>query len=110
MIKRVIGLPADQIELRSDASVRVNGETLEEQYAISRGSFRGSFSVPAGHYFFLGDNRERSEDSRSWERPYIPFSDIKGKIIFSIPRRQNLPTRLTAPPSTFTSSFDRQIS
>ncbi len=49
MIKRVVGLPSDRIELRSDGSALVDGIVLDEPYAVSRGAFRGSFLVPAGH-------------------------------------------------------------
>jgi len=82
MIKRVIGLPGDRISLRSDGSVVVNGIVIDEPYVASRGGFRGDFHVPAGQVFFLGDNREWSEDSRSWESPYIPLKDLKGTIVF----------------------------
>lgn len=78
MIKRLIGLPGDKIVI-NDGIVTVNGETLEESYIGTSDNYSGEFTVPEGKYFFLGDNRYWSLDSRYWEEPYIDGSEIKGK-------------------------------
>lgn len=78
MIKRLIGLPGDNIVI-NDGIVTVNGETLEENYIGTADNYNGEFTVPEGKYFFLGDNRYWSLDSRYWENPYIDGSEIKGK-------------------------------
>ena len=78
MIKRLIGLPGDIIVI-SDGIVTVNGETLDEDYIGTADNYSGEFTVPEGKYFFLGDNRYWSLDSRYWENPYIDGSEIKGK-------------------------------
>lgn len=78
MIKRLIGLPGDKIVI-NDGIVTVNGETLEENYIGTADNYSGEFTVPEGKYFFLGDNRYWSLDSRYWENPYIDGSEIKGK-------------------------------
>lgn len=78
MIKRLIGLPGDEIVIK-DGIVTVNGETLEEDYIGTADSYNGEFKVPEGKYFFLGDNRYWSLDSRYWDDPYIDGSQIKGK-------------------------------
>lgn len=78
MIKRLIGLPGDIIVI-SDGIVTVNGETLDEDYIGTADNYSGEFIVPEGKYFFLGDNRYWSLDSRYWEEPYIDGSEIKGK-------------------------------
>lgn len=78
MIKRLIGLPGDIIVI-SDGIVTVNGETLDEDYIGTADNYSGEFTVPEGKYFFLGDNRYWSLDSRYWEEPYIDGSEIKGK-------------------------------
>lgn len=78
MIKRLIGLPGDKVII-NNVIVTVNGETLEEDYLGTIDTYNGEFEVPKGKYFFLGDNRYWSLDSRYWENPYIDGSDIKGK-------------------------------
>ena len=78
MIKRLIGLPGDKIEIKNGV-VFVNGEELSEDYIQSKGDYTGYFEVPEESYFFLGDNRENSKDSRYWINPYINKDDIEGK-------------------------------
>ena len=56
MIKRLIGLPGDEVVI-NDGIVTVNGETLEENYIGTSDNYSGEFKVPEGKYFFLGDNR-----------------------------------------------------
>lgn len=87
LIKRLIGLPNDHIEIK-DGVVSINGEVLSEDYVNypSDGQINkktdGTFDVPEGEYFFLGDNRANSYDSRYWKNHYIDQSDIKGKLLF----------------------------
>jgi signal peptidase I len=83
LIKRLIGLPGDKIEIKNDA-VFVNGEKLEEDYVknIDKEKYNGTFEVPNGKYFFLGDNRPVSNDARFWKNPYIDGSAIEGKAQF----------------------------
>ena len=79
-VKRLIGLPGDKIEIKN-GDVFINGNLLNEPYVINNCVYRGSFKVPAGSYFFLGDNRDASTDSRSFDNPYVAAEDIKGKLI-----------------------------
>lgn len=82
MIKRVIGLPGDHIQIK-DGRVYVNGEKLEESYIsneISTESFiLNDFTVPEGYYFMMGDNRERSSDSRTLG--CIPKNKLEGRVV-----------------------------
>lgn len=83
MIKRLIGLPGDKVEIKAGV-VSVNGTKLEENYIGQPDTLSGSYTVPKGKYFFLGDNRLRSADSRYWDDPYIDEADIEGKAQFKI--------------------------
>jgi signal peptidase I len=113
MIKRVIGLPGDTIEISDEGTLTIQGrvverksitpEELEKLYPVkldcldcdefyqeylsgkahpiqlSQGGYRseGKYTVPEGHLFVLGDNRDRSRDSRYWGM--LPVSNLLGK-------------------------------
>jgi signal peptidase I len=81
LLKRVIGLPGDRLEVKNGL-VYVNGEALYEPY-INEPPINsyGEVTVPEGCYFMLGDNRNHSRDSRMWEKPFVPLSSIKGKVL-----------------------------
>lgn len=78
VIKRLIGLPGDEIRF-DGTSVYVNGKKLDEPYVKNPMEFYGTFKVPEGKYFFLGDNRANSNDARFWKNPYINGDQILGK-------------------------------
>ena len=80
-VKRLIGLPGDKISERN-GRVYVNGRQLDEPYVdpALRDTETGSWPrVPAGHYFFLGDDRSHSCDSRTWGT--VPRSNLIGPVI-----------------------------
>lgn len=83
MIKRLIGLPNDDISINNGV-VSVNSEILTEDYVENQEEFSGKYKVPQGKYFFLGDNRANSGDSRYWKNSYIDSTDIKGKAIIKV--------------------------
>lgn len=81
LIKRVIGLPGDVIEIH-DNQVFVNGQPLTEPYlnAVTSGSY-GPTTVPPLNIFVLGDNRNFSNDSRSFGT--VPLKNVVGRAWFS---------------------------
>ncbi len=86
IVKRVIGLPGDEINYVS-GKLYVNGIYIEESFAVSSDIDYSSCelvrcTVPKNKYFLLGDNRNNSTDSRYLG--YIDRSDIVGKLLFTI--------------------------
>jgi signal peptidase I len=82
-VKRLIGLPGDVVSER-DGFVYVNGRKLDEPYVDPRMRDRYTKDygrVPAGQYFFMGDNRAYSCDSRTWGT--VPRSSLIGRVVFT---------------------------
>jgi signal peptidase I len=96
MVKRCIGLPGDTVEVRAK-QLFVNGKQVSDStYAIHRDprmlpnqpylgeqgrrDFFGPMTVPADHYFCMGDNRDLSYDSRFWGP--LPAANVKGRPVF----------------------------
>ena len=88
LIKRVIGVPGDWIEIDTDGTVYLNGEKLDEPYAeqIAFGEcdLEFPFQVPQEQFFVLGDMRESSIDSRNTLVGCVETDQIIGKIFFRI--------------------------
>ncbi len=82
LVKRLIGLPGETVEIESDGSIYINGEKIEEPYAANFQGEEKVFVIPEGSYFFLGDNRPISYDARYWREPYISENDLIGKVEF----------------------------
>ncbi len=82
LVKRLIGLPGETVEINESGEVFIDGEKLEEPYAREARGVVQTFRVPEGTYFFLGDNRPISVDARYWSNPYITEDKIIGKSTF----------------------------
>lgn len=82
LIKRLIGLPGEEVDIDVNGQVYIDGEVLEEPYKKESSNREMSFIVPEGEYFFLGDNRPNSRDARDWDNPFIRADDIDGKAVF----------------------------
>ena len=88
LIKRVIGLPGDWIEIDTSGNVYRNGQKLDEPYvqqkAFGECDLEFPFQVPQEQYFVIGDMRESSIDSRNTLIGCIPKEQIVGKVFFRV--------------------------
>lgn len=76
LIKRVVGLPGETVEVRG-GRVYIHGEPLEEEWTVRQGGGNyGPKTIPPLHVFVLGDNRGASNDSRNFGP--VPIEDIVG--------------------------------
>ncbi len=78
-IKRIVGLPGDEVRVL-DGAVLVNGELLAEPYIASAPRYSGEWVVGSDELFVLGDNRNNSSDSQNWGM--LPMEAVIGKAIF----------------------------
>ena len=88
LIKRVVGLPGEWIEMDTDGNVYINGEKLDEPYAKQKAfgecDLEFPIQVPPEQYFVVGDMRESSIDSRNSLIGCITKDQIVGKVFFRI--------------------------
>lgn len=88
-IKRVIAVAGDTLQIKEDG-VYVNGKLLDEPYVNNESKpnyskvsqeLKNGVTVPDGHIFVMGDNRNHSRDSRDSSIGFVPVNDVLGKVI-----------------------------
>lgn len=88
LIKRVIALPGDEVDIDEKGRIYVNGDLLNEPYVaeVSRGEtdIELPYEVPQGKYFVVGDNRATSVDSRNEAVGCVAQEQIVGKILYRV--------------------------
>ncbi len=77
-IKRVIGLPGETVSI-ANGQVTIDGVPLTEPYLAEKPFYSGTWTVPEGYLFVLGDNRNNSSDSHSWG--FVPEENVLGKAV-----------------------------
>lgn len=88
LLKRVIGLPGDTVDIDDDGNVYINGAMLNEPYISEKSKGICDVSLPVevteNSFFVMGDNRDVSVDSRSQELRNIYFERVVGRIFLRI--------------------------
>ena len=81
-VKRLVGLPGETVR-EKNGFIYIDGKLLREPYikAGRRDTQTGVWPVPPGHYFFMGDNRKESCDSRRWGS--VPRKNIIGEVFMT---------------------------
>ena len=82
LIKRLVGLPGEQLEVKNGVIV-INGQEIKETHLINQDYANfGPVTIPADSYFVMGDNRPASADSRYWG--FLPKAKLIGPAFLRI--------------------------
>lgn len=90
LVKRVIAVAGQTVDIDSSGTVIVDGQPLEEGYIMepiapsTRGDHDYPVTVPEGCIFVMGDNRNRSTDSRFSEVSFVDKDEVIGKVVLRI--------------------------
>ncbi|MBQ9953792.1 MAG: signal peptidase I [Clostridia bacterium] len=88
LVRRVIAAEGDEVSIDMFGAVSVNGKVLEEPYAsektLGQCNLKFPYTVPAHHYFVLGDQRQVAMDSRLKEIGSVDRDRMIGKVFFTL--------------------------
>ena len=83
LVKRIIGMPGDTVEIKN-GKLYINDKEIDESTYVSSNlnDNWGPYNVPDNSYFMLGDNRAYSHDARYWDNKYVSSDYIIGEAVF----------------------------
>lgn len=96
IVKRVLGLPGDTVQIK-EGIVFVNNKAVPEIMTSGKSDDMGAVTVPDGHIFVIGDNRSPGEsiDSRDPSVGPVPLSDLDGHVLLSLMPFKTIPKHIT---------------
>ena len=72
------------MRIEGNGNVYIDDQLLDEPYVVNQEyGYTGTFTIPEGCYFFLGDNRSGSSDARYWDDPYTPADQVVSRAVFT---------------------------